>query len=68
MRDNTAQADTEWYKPVMHTPDQNPIPKHSMGTMQIFHPQLLKMMRTLQPGAPEPSAPVPLSGRFAGSA
>ena len=60
--------DTTWYKPVMHTPDNNQIPKDAMGTIQIFHPLLLKMLRSMEPGMPAPSAAVPIAGRFAASA
>ena len=67
---SSAQADTPWYKPVMHSPENNPIPKDSMGTIQIFHPKLLKILRTMHAGlaAPAPTAPLPIAGRFAGSA
>ena len=63
----SSQADTPWYKPVMHTPENNPIPKDSMGTIQIFHPLLLKMLVSVHPDVPAPSAALPIAGRFAGS-
>ena len=52
----------------MHTPENNPIPRDSMGAIQIFHPLLLKMLVSMQPDVPAPSARLPIAGRFAGSA
>ena len=52
----------------MHSPEGNPIPPEAMGTMQLFHPMLLKMLRKMNLGVPEPSAASPIAGRFAGSA
>ena len=67
---SSAQADTPWYKPVKHSPENNPIPKESMGTIQIFHPKLLKILRSRLNWlpAPAPTAPLPIAGRFAGTA
>ena len=65
---SSAQFDTTWYKPVMHSPENNQIPLDAMGTIQIFHPLLLKMLRSMQPGMPAPTATMPIAGRFSGSA
>ena len=50
----------------MHSAEDNPIAWPSMVTIQMFHPLLLKMLRSMHTDVATPTAAFPIAGRLAG--